>query len=137
MAEIYGNGVALSEKVLGYLWGRQSVLLYNIANANTPGFNTTWEKSSWLEGNNVDMNQTQADVEHKQYFLLTGRLDDAYTLPIEDDKTGIALDVLIKAMEPECFKDSNGVKAQETVDEKETVCNRTASDKTLEEVLNV
>ena len=38
MVGIYGNGVALSEKVLDYLWGRQSVSLYNIANVDTPGF---------------------------------------------------------------------------------------------------
>lgn len=38
MADLYGNGVALSEKVLDYLWGRQNVTLNNIANNDTPGF---------------------------------------------------------------------------------------------------
>ena len=39
--------------------------------------------------------ETQADVEHKQYLLMTGQLDDAHTLPIAEAKAGIALDVLI------------------------------------------
>ena len=42
MVGIYGNGVALSEKVLDYLWGRQSVSLYNIANVDTPGFKSQY-----------------------------------------------------------------------------------------------
>ena len=37
----------------------------------------------------------QADVENKQYLLMTGQLDDAHTLPIAEAKAGIALDVLI------------------------------------------
>ena len=39
--------------------------------------------------------ETQADVEHKQYLLATGQLDDAHTLPIAEAKAGLALDVLI------------------------------------------
>ncbi len=39
--------------------------------------------------------ETQADVENKQYLLMTGQLDDAHTLPIAEAKDGIALDVLI------------------------------------------
>ena len=39
--------------------------------------------------------ETQADVEHKQYLLMTGQLDDAHTLPIAEAKAGIAVDVLI------------------------------------------
>ena len=39
--------------------------------------------------------ETQADVENKQYLLMTGQLDDAHTLPIAEAKAGIALDVLI------------------------------------------
>lgn len=38
---------------------------------------------------------TQADVEHKQYLLSTGQLDDAHTLPIAEAKAGLAVDVLI------------------------------------------
>ena len=39
--------------------------------------------------------RVKADVEHKQYLLMTGQLDDAHTLPIAEAKAGIALDVLI------------------------------------------
>lgn len=107
MVGIYGNGVALSEKVLDYLWGRQSVSLYNIANVDTPGFksqyitfeeemsrrltaagnkvtgskravsnaidrsryklHTTWDESSRLDGNNVDMDQEQVDLVRSAY----------------------------------------------------------------------
>ncbi|MCC8028158.1 MAG: flagellar hook-basal body complex protein FliE [Clostridium sp.] len=46
---------------------------------------------------------SQADVEHKQYLLATGQLDDAHTLPIAEAKAALSLDVLIslrnKAME--------------------------------------
>lgn len=38
MSGLYGNGIALTEKVLDYLWGRQTVTLNNIANDDTPGF---------------------------------------------------------------------------------------------------
>ncbi len=39
--------------------------------------------------------ETQADVEHKQYLLSTGQIDDAHTLPIAEAKAGLSLDVLI------------------------------------------
>lgn len=42
MEAIYGNGVALSEKVLDYLWGRQIVSLNNVANVDTPGFKSQY-----------------------------------------------------------------------------------------------
>lgn len=42
MSGIYGNGVALSEKVLDYLWNRQQVTLNNIANGDTPGFKSQY-----------------------------------------------------------------------------------------------
>lgn len=42
MEAIYGNGVALSEKVLDYLWGRQTVSLNNVANVDTPGFKSQY-----------------------------------------------------------------------------------------------
>ncbi len=107
MEGIYGNGVALSEKVLDYLWGRQSVALNNVANVDTPGFksqyvtfeeemsrrlseasslkkgpkkavseairasqsklNTTWQESSRLDGNNVDMDQEQVEIVRTAY----------------------------------------------------------------------
>ena len=38
MAGIYGNGIALTERVLDNLWTRQTVTLNNIANNDTPGF---------------------------------------------------------------------------------------------------
>ena len=38
MSGFYGNGIALTEKVLDYLWGRQTITLNNIANDDTPGF---------------------------------------------------------------------------------------------------
>lgn len=107
MAEIYGNGIALSEKVLDFLWGRQTVTLNNIANNDTPGFkseymtfedelerrltsaneskvmkngqmtdaisntrasmHTTWNESSRLDGNNVDMDQEQVELVRTLY----------------------------------------------------------------------
>lgn len=39
--------------------------------------------------------ETQADVEHKQYLLSTGQLDDAHTLPIAEAKASLSVDVLI------------------------------------------
>lgn len=42
MSGFYGNGIALTEKVLDYLWGRQSITLNNIANVDTPGFKSQY-----------------------------------------------------------------------------------------------
>lgn len=42
MSGLYGNGIALTEKVLDYLWGRQSITLNNIANDDTPGFKSQY-----------------------------------------------------------------------------------------------
>ncbi len=42
MSGIYGNGVSLAEKMLDYLWTRQSVTLNNIANDDTPGFKSQY-----------------------------------------------------------------------------------------------
>lgn len=39
--------------------------------------------------------ETQADVEEKQYLLMTGQLDDAHSLPIAEMKAGLTVDVLI------------------------------------------
>ena len=106
MSDIYGNGIALTEKVLDYLWQRQTVSLNNVANVDTPGFksqyitfeeelgkrisnannkkhtkqevsdaihasrswlNTTWDESSRLDGNNVDMDQEQVEIVRSAY----------------------------------------------------------------------
>lgn len=107
MADIYGNGVVLTEKVLDYLWQRQAVSLNNVANIDTPGFksqyitfeeelnkrivdankekrsprqavqnaihstrpslHTTWDESSRLDGNNVDMDQEQVEIVRSAY----------------------------------------------------------------------
>lgn len=42
MSGLYGNEIAMAEKVLDFLWGRQSVTLNNIANVDTPGFKTQY-----------------------------------------------------------------------------------------------
>lgn len=42
MSEIYGNGIALTERVLDYLWGRQTITLNNITNVDTPGFKSQY-----------------------------------------------------------------------------------------------
>lgn len=107
MSAIYGNGIAMNEKVLDYLWARQSVSLNNIANVDTPRFKSqyitfeeelanrissaneykrapkravshaidsshaqmhvTWDESSRLDGNNVDMDQEQVEVVRTAY----------------------------------------------------------------------
>lgn len=42
MPGIYGNGISLTERVLDYLWGRQTLTLNNIANVDTPGFKSQY-----------------------------------------------------------------------------------------------
>lgn len=42
MAEIFGNGISLTEKVLDFLWGRQTITLNNIANGETPKFKSQY-----------------------------------------------------------------------------------------------
>ena len=42
MSGIYGNGVALTERVRDYLWARQEVTLNNITNNDTPGFKSQY-----------------------------------------------------------------------------------------------
>ena len=119
MSELYGNGVVLTEKVLDFLWQRQTVSLNNVANVDTPGFksqyitfeeelnkrvsdankikksprqavhkaidstrsrlNTTWEESSRLDGNNVDMDQEQVEIVRSAYeyqFMLSSLNND-------------------------------------------------------------
>lgn len=42
MAGFYGNGIALTEKVLDFLWGRQNITANNIVNVDTPGFKSQY-----------------------------------------------------------------------------------------------
>lgn len=42
MSGIYGNGVGLAEKMLDFLYGRQTVTLNNIANVDTPNFKSQY-----------------------------------------------------------------------------------------------
>ena len=42
MTGLYGNGVALTEKTLDFLWARQNITLNNIANVDTPGFKSQY-----------------------------------------------------------------------------------------------
>ena len=106
MQGMYGNGIALTEKMLDLLWGRQNLIMNNIANVDTPGFksqyvsfeeelkgrieqasagrrpadsvsqaiqdtrgalHTTWQESSRLDGNNVDMDQEQVELVRTAY----------------------------------------------------------------------
>ena len=48
MFGFYGNGITLTEKMLDFLWGRQTVKLNNIANDDTPGF-----KSQYISFENI------------------------------------------------------------------------------------
>lgn len=42
MQQMYGNGIALTEKILDFLWGRQNLTVNNIANVDTPGFKSQY-----------------------------------------------------------------------------------------------
>ena len=47
MSLFYGNGIALTEKTLDLLWGRQNITVNNIANVDTPNYKSkylTFEK---------------------------------------------------------------------------------------------
>lgn len=76
------------------LWnigGGQLEAAQNVAVANT---DASLFKSVFK--NALDqVKETQADVEHKQYLLSTGQLDDAHTLPIAEAKASLSVDVLI------------------------------------------
>lgn len=39
--------------------------------------------------------ETQADVENKQYLLATGQLDDAHALPIAQTKAELSIELLV------------------------------------------
>lgn len=121
MSGIYGNGIGLTEKMLDYLWARESVSLNNIANVDTPGFKSqyitfeeelakrlktassykkapkravaqaiddthaqmhiTWDESSRLDGNNVDMDQEQVEVVRTayEYQYMLSSLNNGFT----------------------------------------------------------
>ncbi|MCI8465791.1 MAG: flagellar basal body rod protein FlgB [Lachnospiraceae bacterium] len=42
MAGLYGNGIELTEKMMDFLWERQTVGLNNVANVDTPGYKTKY-----------------------------------------------------------------------------------------------
>jgi len=42
MSAIYGNGMALTEKVMDFLWGRQTVTMSNITNVDTPKYKSQY-----------------------------------------------------------------------------------------------
>lgn len=106
MSAIYGNGMALGEKMLDFLWGKQNITLHNIANVDTPGYksryvtfeeelrrriqkasatarprtsigraidssrasvHTTYDETTRLDGNNVDMDQEQVELVRTAY----------------------------------------------------------------------
>ena len=48
MFGFFGIGITLTEKMLDFLWGRQTVTLNNIANDDTPGF-----KSQYISFENI------------------------------------------------------------------------------------
>ena len=48
MFGFYGNGITLTEKMLDFLWVRQTFTLKNIANDDTPGF-----KSQYISFENI------------------------------------------------------------------------------------
>lgn len=42
MSLFYGNGIALTEKTLDLLWGRQNITVNNIANVDTPNYKSKY-----------------------------------------------------------------------------------------------
>ena len=42
MSIFYGNGIALTEKTLDLLWGRQNLTVNNIANVDTPNYKSKY-----------------------------------------------------------------------------------------------
>ena len=71
MAGLYGNGVELTEKMMDFLWERQSVGLNNVANVDTPGYKTRYIT--------LDMDQEQVDLVRTAYeyqFMLNSVNND-------------------------------------------------------------
>ncbi len=76
------------------LWSIGSGELNEAQNAAAVGADGSLFKNVFK--NAVDqVKEAQADVEHKQYLLSTGQLDDAHTLPIAEAKASLSVDVLI------------------------------------------
>lgn len=42
MSSLYGNGINLTEKVMDFLWTRQTVTMNNIANVDTPDYKSQY-----------------------------------------------------------------------------------------------
>ena len=42
MVGLYGNGIELTEKMLDFIWSRQTLTLNNIANVDTPGYKSRY-----------------------------------------------------------------------------------------------
>lgn len=42
MVGLYGNGIELTEKMLDFLWSRQTLTLNNITNVDTPGYKSRY-----------------------------------------------------------------------------------------------
>lgn len=73
---IYGNGVALSEKVLDLLWGRQNITVNNIANVDTPNFKSQFltfenELIQRLSQNNQDRRSISRVINTQRAMLHT------------------------------------------------------------------
>lgn len=73
---IYGNGVALSEKVLDLLWGRQNITVNNIANIDTPNFKSQFltfenELIQRLSQNNQDRRSISRVINTQRAMLHT------------------------------------------------------------------
>lgn len=43
----------------------------------------------------AQVEETQLDVENKQYLLATGQLDDTHTLPIAEAKAALSIEMLV------------------------------------------
>lgn len=43
-----------------------------------------------------DVNDTQKDLEQKQYLLATGQIDDAHTVPLAASEAQMAVDMLVQ-----------------------------------------
>ena len=68
MSEIYGNGIALTEKVLDFLWQRQTVSLNNVANVDTPGFKSQYITFEEELGNRIsEANKIKRSSRHTVY----------------------------------------------------------------------
>ena len=67
MSLFYGNGIALTEKTLDLLWGRQNITVNNIANVDTPNY-----KSKYLTFENelLTVSPLRKRADRKKFMLL-------------------------------------------------------------------